>query len=56
MITFHVVGYAQDTLCANATKLDSQQNNLALTLSVSSLNESTAASNPSVEVCITMGV
>jgi hypothetical protein len=55
-ITFYVVGYVQEKLCANATKLDSQKNNLTLTLTVLTLNESTTVSNPIAEVCATMGV
>jgi len=54
-ITFYVVGYAEDTLCANATKLNSQ-NNLTLTLSVLGQTNSTTASDLTAEVCATMGV
>ena len=56
-ITFYVVGYAEDTLCANATKLSGdslQQNDLNLTLSVLGATNSTTAS--STEVCATMAV
>lgn len=51
-ITFNVAGVVQDTLCANATKLDSSQNNL--TLVVLTATKSTTAA--SIEVCVTMAV
>jgi hypothetical protein len=58
-IVTYGVGYVENTLCAKATKLDSQSN-LTLTLTIgngpdSSVN-STTASNPSAEVCATYGV
>ena len=59
-ITFYVAGYAQETLCAKATKLDDSQKNLTLSVlatGVSGVNtNSTTASNPTAEVCATMGV
>ena len=51
-IKFDVTGYVQYTLCANATKLDSSQDNL--TLMVLTTTKSTTAS--STEVCSTMAV
>jgi hypothetical protein len=54
-ISFYVVGYVEKTLCANATELKSQ-NNLALTLTIFNTTNSTTPSNPTVEVCGTMGV
>lgn len=51
-MTLSGVGYIERTLCANATKLDSQ--NLILTLTVAVKSNSTTASNPSAEVCFTV--
>ena len=51
-IKFNVTGYVQYTLCANAAKLDSSQDNL--TLMVLTTTKSTTAS--STEVCSTMAV
>lgn len=48
------VGYVENTLCAKATKLDSR--NLALNLTVLGNTNSTTASNPSAEVCGTYAV
>lgn len=53
-IVTYGVGYVENTLCANAIKLDSQ--NLTLTLTVLTTANSTVASNPSVEACGTYGV
>jgi hypothetical protein len=53
-ITAYIVGYSENTLCAKATKLDSQ--NLTLNLTVVDRTNSTTASNPSAEVCATYGV
>jgi hypothetical protein len=47
------VVYIEETLCGNATKLDSQ--NLTLTLTIFQ-NKSTTAADPSVEVCGTEAV
>ena len=52
-ITFYA-GYGVWTLCANATKLN-PQNNLTLTLGVLADSNSTTTSNPMVEVCGGMG-
>lgn len=54
-ITFYVVGLAAETLCANATELN-PQNNLTLILSVSGQSNSTNASIPTTEACGSMGV
>lgn len=51
---YNGVAYIQETLCANATKLDSQ--NLALTLTILGMNKSTIASNRSVELCVSEAV
>jgi len=51
-IVTYGVGYMEDTLCANATKLNSQSN-LTLTLTVLGQSNSTTALNPSAEVCAT---
>jgi hypothetical protein len=53
-ITTYGVGYVENMLCAKATKLDSQS--LTLTLTVVGTTNSTTASNPSAEVCVTYGV
>lgn len=56
-ITFY--GYGEYTLCASATRLpsnDTQLFNPILTLTVIAQNESTTASNPTIEVCGTMAV
>jgi len=53
-ITTYGVGYVENTLCAIATKLDSSQNNLTLT--VLNMTNSTTTSDPKVEVCATYGV
>ncbi len=54
-VTTYGVGYVENTLCSNATKLDSQ-NNLTLTLTVITFTNSTNAYDPSVEVCATQAV
>lgn len=54
-ITFYIVGSAAETLCANATELN-PQNNLTLSLSVLGQINSTTASNPTTEACGSMGV
>jgi len=48
------VGYVENTLCAQATKLDSL--NLTLTLTVVGSTNSTTASNPTAKVCATYAV
>ncbi|MGI0079895.1 MAG: hypothetical protein ACRECH_09750 [Nitrososphaerales archaeon] len=53
-IATYGVGYELNTLCANATKLGTE-NNLTLSLTVLVKNESTTAFNQSVEVCVSMG-
>jgi hypothetical protein len=53
-IVTYGVGYVENMLCAQATKLDSQ--NLTLTLTVVNQSNSTTASNPSAEACATFGV
>ncbi len=53
-ITTYGVGYVENTLCAKATKLDSR--NLTLALTVLTQTNSTTGSNPSAEVCATMAV
>ena len=47
-------GYAEDTVCTKATKLDSQ--NLILTLNVNGQTNSTTSSNPSTMICQTWAV
>ena len=47
-------GYAEDTVCTKATKLDSQ--NLTLTLNVNGQTNSTTSSNPSTMICQTWAV
>jgi hypothetical protein len=55
-ITTYGVGYVENTFCAKATKLDSQ--NLALTLTVLGRTNSTSTttSNPSAKVCFVYAV
>jgi len=53
-ITTYGVGYVENMLCAKATKLGSQS--LTLTLTVVGTTNSTTASNPSTEVCVTWAV
>lgn len=59
-VTMNVVGYVERTLCASATKLDSLQENLTLSVLPTGFNgvntDSTTASNSTAEVCATMGV
>jgi hypothetical protein len=50
-IATYGVGHVENTLCAEATKLDSQS--LPLTLTVLVETNSTTASDPSTEVCVT---
>jgi hypothetical protein len=47
-------GYAEDTVCTKATKLDSQS--LALTLDVNGETNSTTAYNPAAKICQTWAV
>ena len=54
-ITTYGVGYGANALCAKATKLDSQNLTLTLTVLTQQLTSSTTPSNPSVEVCATYG-
>jgi hypothetical protein len=49
-----LAGIAEDTVCTEATKLDSQ--NLTLVLNVNGEVNSTVASNPSVSICQTWAV
>lgn len=49
-------GYVENTLCAQATRLDSRGLTLTLTVLGPPHNDSTTASNPSVEVCATYAV
>ena len=49
-----LVGYAEDTVCTKATKLDSQ--NLTLTLNVNGEANSTTASSASAKICQTWAV
>jgi hypothetical protein len=53
IITLSGVGYIERTLCANATRLDSE-GNVQLTLTVVTRSNSTTASDPSAEVCATV--
>jgi hypothetical protein len=53
VMTLSGVGYTERTLCANATRLDSESN-AQLTLVVAARSNSTTASNPSAEVCTTV--
>lgn len=53
-ITTYGVGYVENTFCAKATKLDSQ--NLALTLSVLGKANSTTKSDSSATVCVVYAV
>ena len=54
--TFNYVGYAQKTVCANATKLDYLHNNSTLTLTVLTTSENATAYTPTIEVCASMAV
>jgi hypothetical protein len=49
-----LVGFAEDTVCTKATKVDSQ--NLTLILNVNGETNSTTASSPSAKVCQTWAV
>jgi hypothetical protein len=53
-ITTYGVGYVENMLCAQATKLGSQ--NLTLTLAIVGKTNSTTDSKPSAEVCVTFAV
>ncbi|HEV2226154.1 MAG TPA: hypothetical protein VGR56_05040, partial [Nitrososphaerales archaeon] len=53
-ITTYGVGYVENTFCARATKLDSL--NLALTLTVLGETNSTTSSSASAEACVTFAV
>ena len=65
-MTTYAVGYEQETLCAQATKLDSQDLTLTLAIGGPPYNahvigglptiNSTTASDPSAEVCYTIAV
>ncbi len=50
------IGYVENNFCANATKLDSSQNNLMLTLTVLNSISNTTTSNPTASACGTYGV
>jgi len=54
-ITTYGVGYVENTLCAEATKLDSR-NGLTLTLVVVEQGNSTTSTDPSAEMCATFAV
>ena len=54
-VVTYAVGYEENTLCANATKLDSQPNiTLTLWVLTSQLTNSSTPSDPSAEVCATI--
>jgi len=56
LVVTYGVGYVQNTLCANATKLGDLKNNLTLTLTVLGTTNNATDSNPSTEACGTYGV
>jgi hypothetical protein len=55
-IVTYTVGYGENTLCAKATRLDSQPTLTLTMLNSPHFTNNTTASNPSAEVCATFGV
>lgn len=54
-VTTYGVDYAENALCVNASKLDSQSN-LRLSLTVTVTTSNTIASDPTATACMTYGV
>jgi hypothetical protein len=55
-VTTYGIGYTENNLCVNATKLGDLQQNKVLTLRIIQNTGNTSGSNPTVEVCATQAV